>query len=196
MDTVEVITLITYIFFVVLLLPTFVERSLEILMAMYKYLELRWQWAEWWNRLAERYARRFNRLYGLQGEGAGKWKAFLDGLFWRIVSESPTPGGPRVLSARLLRLHYLRIVNRFVAFGLSLILVLALKVDLIEYLMQLLREAYPQLRLLASIIESKTIHYLLTALAISIGTEPLHQFLVRVEELEKRRRAKAAGGQS
>ncbi|NOX36700.1 MAG: hypothetical protein GXO78_04105 [Calditrichaeota bacterium] len=196
MDTVEVITLITYIFFVVLVLATFVERALEIAMAGFKYLEFRLGWAEVWNRLAVRYARRLDRLYGLQGSQGQAWQRFLDRLFWRLVSESPVPGGRRILSARLIRLNYLRVITRLVAFGLSLILVLALKIDLIEYIIQLLSGAYPQVKIISSIIESKAVHYGLTALAISIGTEPLHQFLVRIEELEKRRRAKIEGGQS
>lgn len=196
MDTVEVITLITYIFFVVLVLATFVERTLEIAMAAFKYLEFRLDWSEVWNRLAVKYACRLDRLYGLQGRQGQGWQKFLDRLFWRLVSESPVPGGRRILSARLIRLNYLRVITRFIAFGLSLVMVLALKIDLIEYIIQLLSDAYPQVEIITSVIESRAVHYTLTALAISIGTEPLHQFLVRIEELEKRRREKIRRGSS
>ncbi|MFQ5571774.1 MAG: hypothetical protein ACE5G0_18995 [Rhodothermales bacterium] len=194
----EAITMFTYIFFVYLLLALFVERSVEVLMAGFKYLELKLKLRSFWNKKAERLRARFERIYGFQGGRDRRAQKVLDWVYWQMVTEKTQEGGARVVSADLLRLYNLRIGTRVLAFLIALVLVIVLwdrsHLNLIQLLAEFYDVALPGgIALVEEVLERDVLSKLVAAVAITIGTEPLHNLIARIEKLEKKKTAKQGG---
>jgi len=202
---VEVITTITYLFFVYLILALLVERVVEVLVAFFNYLEFKFKWYEFWNRKAEAYRARYDRLYGYHGPGGERMKKLLSWLLWKSIAERPYEGGKEAVSANLIRLNYLRLSTRITAFLLSAGLVLwqheqldiAIIVDAVKVsLPEALRSVFVSVTKV--ITESPFFKGVLTAAAITIGSEPLHELISRIEKVLKSKSqsasAKAEGG--
>jgi len=190
MNSVEVVSAVTYIFFVALVLALFVERLMEILVAAFKYLEWRFKWEAFWNRLAEALAVRLEGIIRYQQTVAPWMAALVQQIFRRFLAEPAYPGEPWKIDAAQVRKYGIRAVVRMAAFAVSLILVLALKLDLVALVVHVLKLLYPIAGYLDFLTSSQAIHYLLTAAVISIGTEPLHTLIVRFERLNERARQK------
>ena len=187
MDNIEVISLSTYIFMVYLLLALFVERSLEIGVAVFQYAEWRWRWFEFWNRKAAQLQQRFEHYQKVAAAGGPSVQQLLNDVLAKWVTEPAYPGGPAVVSAALVRLNGLRIGTRVVGFLLALLLVWTQHVDFIQILYRIFEEALPQQKILVLFIESSAFRLGITAAAISIGAEPLHQMISKVESFVARK---------
>lgn len=197
---VEVVTRITYIFFLYLLLALFVERGVEILMAVFKYTELKRKWRSAWNKKAEKVRVRLERVYGFQGEGTERAKGILDWVYWQVLTEKPHPGGRRIVSADLIRLYYLRVGSRVAGFLLSLLLVFVIweqrnDFNLIQQVAEFYDLTFPGASFVSVIAEQKALSQFISAVAISIGTEPLHNLIARIEKLDKKEKATSGGAQ-
>ncbi len=183
MDNVEVITRMTYVFFVYLVLSLLVERTIEVLVAVYNYSEFKAGKFKRWNRKAETYRGRFDRLYGFQGQGALTLRRRLSWVLWKSLTVAPYEGGKETVSADLIRLNFLRVSARVIAFLIALWLTLDLKLDLVV----VLEKAIPEAWLPTFIRKYELVRQLLTAAAISIGSEPLHQIIRNLERrIEKK----------
>ncbi|HKJ67449.1 MAG TPA: hypothetical protein VKA68_05795 [bacterium] len=182
---IDVITLATYIFFVYLLLGTIVERLSEVVVAVYKYLELKLGWRDHWNKKAQQYQRRLDNLYRLQAEGTGKSLQTFSWLLWNVVTEPQYPGGRERVSARLIRQNAIQIGTRILAVVAALILIFALQVDIFSMIVQSL----PGVELGNIFVAQPWLGKVLSAVAISIGTEPLHHVITRVERWSEKRAA-------
>jgi hypothetical protein len=192
MDNVEVITIVTYLFFIYLVLALLIERILEVLLAVYNYFEIKRNWFRLWDQLAEKYQSRFERLYGYQGEGDEKKKKVLDWVLWKAITEPSYTGGKPVISANLIRLNYIRIATRVLALIMALVLVISQKLDLVATVERIV----PETEMAAFITHSNFVRVLFTAIAISIGSEPLHQLISRIEKVAERKTVSSTGGQS
>lgn len=182
-NNIEVITLATYIFFIYLVMAILVERVLEFLMSVYNYYEFKFAWYDkFWNAKARALQQRFDRLYNFQGASPGRTEQIFNWVLWKVISDRPYEGGREVVSADLVKLNYVRIITRVFAFFLSFVLVLILKLDMID----IIYNAIPEAKILSFVTDVKIIRYILSAAAISIGTEPLHHFISRIEKIEKR----------
>lgn len=190
-ETTEVVTRVSYILFTYLVLALLVERIVEILVAVYNYIELKRRWHKYWNQIADRMRHRYNRLYGYASDKQGKIRAILDGLLWNVISDEPYKGGKKIISAKLIRLNYVRLGTRIIAFVIAAVLVLILHLDFIEVISALFPDDFWLIGFLDS---SKFIRFLLTTAAISIGSEPLHKVISGIEKFADKKR-KAAGGQ-
>lgn len=186
----DVITNITYVFFVYLVLAIIVERFVEMLVAVFNYVEMKRAWQDFWNRKARAYQKRFDLLYGAQDEDAGRIKKLFSWLLWKVISEPPYEGGKEVISANLIRLNYFRVATRLAAFVISCFLVVAVDLDFIEIIERII----PKAKLLAVITGQEWVRFVITAAAISIGSEPLHQLIRRVEKYGASKTAATAGG--
>ena len=188
-DNIEAITTVTYVFFIYLLLALLVERSVEILVAVYKYVELKRDWFRFFERKAARYRQRFERLYGFQGEQASRARSVLNRVYWRVLIEPATPGSRPVVSAVLVRLSYLRLGTRLVSILLALLLVLVLlnfaEFNLLDLIAQFYAQNFQGAALLRKITSSPALSVLISAIFISLGVEPLHKLIARVEDLGK-----------
>lgn len=188
--TLEVIKITTYILFVYLLLSIIVERVIEILVAIYNYLEFQFKWDGFWNAKAEKYRRQFERLYGFQGKSSGNVSKLFNWILWKTITEKPYEGGKDVISAGMIRLNYIRFVCRVLAFGLSLIFVLWQHLDFVA----LVETMIPDVKRLTFITQFGWVRVLISAGILAIGTEPLHQLINKLETLEKKRKKPATGG--
>lgn len=190
-DNVEFVTFVTYVFFTYLILALLVERIVEVLVAIFNYVELHRRWDAYWNRTAERLSNRYTRLYGYAQDERGKIRSVLDALLWNVISEEPYRGGKKIISANLIRLNYLRLGTRVIAFLIAAVIVLSLRLDFVEVLSLIFQE-YP---FFTGLLESSSIvRFILTIAAISIGSEPLHQVIRGVEKFAEKKR-NAPGGQ-
>lgn len=191
----EVITNITYLFFVYLIMALFVERLIEVAVSAFNYFDQKFRGHTFWNRKAEQYRERFDRLYGFHAGRAPHVERLLNWLLWKVLSEKPYPGGKEIVSADLIRMNYVRVGARILAFlvsvGFAWWAKVALDIDLVTVVEKLL----PDVRFVDVLARSKFLQILITAAAISVGTEPLHEAISRIEELSKsrNRRTRPAG---
>ena len=190
MDNVDVITNVTYLFFVYLILAIIVERVVEILVSIFNYSEMRGKWYGFWNRRALAYQKRFELLYGYQDESADRVKKLFSWLLWKVIAEKPHEGGKEVISANLIRLNYMRVATRVAAFVISCIMVAVVGLDFIEIIQRMI----PKFKLLEMIAGWPFFRFIVTAALISIGSEPLHQVIRRVEKYAATKTATTAGG--
>ncbi len=182
---IEAITLITYVLFTYLILALLVERIVEILVAVFNYVELHRGWDEYWNQTAEKLSRRYTRLYGYAGDERGTVRSVLDGLLWNIITEESNKGGRRIISTHMIRLNYLRLGTRIVAFLIAAVLVLSLQLDFVKVISAMFSGAYQPVVLLRL---SPVVSFILTTAALSIGAEPLHHVIRGIEKFAEKKR--------
>ncbi|MFQ5602814.1 MAG: hypothetical protein ACE5HS_06055 [bacterium] len=190
MNKVEVISMMTFIFFIYFILAIFIERVIEILVTFFKYFEFKWNKYEVWNRKARKYQQKFERLYGMQADPADSKANLFSWIKWKVLTEKPYPGGKEIISAELIRMNFIRMASRIVAFLLALGFVVILNLDIIAIVENLL----PDVKILRAVTNIEMIRILLTAALISIGSEPLHEVISYIEKIEKRKKARAKGG--
>jgi hypothetical protein len=190
-DNVEVITTLTYIYFIFLLIALIIERILEVLMAIFNYFEIKTNLQEMWNLKARKYQSRYERLYGYQGVYSEKKKVF-DTILWKVISEPAHPGGKPIISANLIRLNYVRVTTRLLSLYLAFILVYSQGLDLF----QVLETIIPETAQAKALTQYPGLRYFVTALIISIGTDPLHQLISRVEKYAQERNQPTQRGEA
>jgi hypothetical protein len=190
-DNVEVITTLTYIYFVFLLIALIIERILEVLMAIFNYFEIKTNLQELWNWKARKYQRRYERLYGYQGVYSEKKKVF-DTILWKVISEPAYPGGKPIISANLIRLNYVRVATRLLSLYIAFVLVYSQGLDLF----QVLEIIVPETTQAKALTQYQGLRYFVTALIISIGTDPLHQLISRIEKYAQERYQPNQGGEA
>ena len=201
MDTIEVITTTTYIFFVYLLIALFVERSIEVLVAVFDYCECRFHWERFWNWKADHYEERFNRLYAYSGERDQKKKNLFDWILWKEIVDRPYPGGKDIVSADLIRINYMKVASRVVAFAISLAVVLTqwTTVDIAYIAKAALGDARmltAMKEVVNTLLEWKAFRVILTAALLTAGSEPLHELIKKVERhIDSKSKALAGGEQ-
>lgn len=180
MNTVNVITQITYLLFLFLVLAIFVERTVEIFMSIVKYADLKLGWYRFWNKQAEKFRDRLDRLYKMQGSETEDKKLLYRYILWNLVSDEPYKGGKAVVAAKSVRTQYYRYISRIFAFflslGFSIWVYLHLEIDLVQilenvgnYEMSMDHSLWPWFKIL------------ITAGILTAGSEPLHQLIKRVE---------------
>lgn len=181
------ITTITYLFFIYLILALFIERSVEIMVSVLRYADLKLGWYSHWNRLAEASRQRFDRQLLYQGAGGGTEK-LLVWLHWDVVTAKAYEGGKDLISADAIRSKYIRITSRILAFLLAAtfsgLMYLNFKTDLITIFQQV-----SEIELISS---GPYLKVFLTAVLLSAGAEPLHQLIVKVENIGKKKSKKEA----
>ena len=188
------ITAITYVFFIYLVLAIFIERLMEVCVAVFNYVDLKRGWYNVWNRKARSYQKKFDRLYGYQRGKTPQIDKMLNSILWKALSEKPYPGGKEIISAALIRLEYLRIGSRVFAFLVALVFTIIVKATLGFDLVVTVSELIKGSKVLDLLAQREAICILLTAVAISLGSEPLHQMISRFEKMSERRRPAAQGG--
>ncbi|MDZ7740373.1 MAG: hypothetical protein U5Q03_01075 [Bacteroidota bacterium] len=183
--SVAVITKITYLLFLFLILAIFIERSTEIFMSVLKYIDLKRGWYRFWNRQAQKFKTRLDRLYGFQGGDTEDKKLLYRWILWKIVSEKPYTGGKDIVAARSVRTQYYRISGRLFALILSLIfsvwVYLVLEIDLVSILNKVSG---------TTIVGNfpAWIKIILTAAILTAGSEPMHQLIVKAEKIGKNKK--------
>lgn len=185
MDTVNVITVFTYLLFLFLIVAIFVERTVEIFVSVIKYVDLKLGWYRKWNRRAEQLRSRLDRLYGFQGSNAGDKKKLFNWILWKVVTEKSTPGGRDIIAAKSIRTRFYRTASRIFSFLFSLIFSIGiyrlLDVDLVTILIDVSGYSLSLFDNPSAWITALKI--VVTAALLSAGSEPLHHLITKVEKI-------------
>ncbi len=174
----QVVTFITYVFFMYLILAIAIERTIEILISVYNYTEFKHGWERWWNGIAEKLRKRYDRMSAYRSADSPGKNNLINRLLWKVITEKPYEGGKEVISADLIRLQYIRVGARVAAIALAAVLVAALQLDFIA----VVELAMPDAAKLAPVTDYASVRFILTAVALSIGSEPLHQIISKIEK--------------
>ena len=190
-QTVSVITRLTYLLLLFLILGIFIERAVEIFMSALKYADLKLKRYKKWNNRATKFQERYEKLMQSQGSNTLDKKLLFKWILWRFVSEESYTGGKVIIAAKSIRTHYFRIYSRLFAFVLalvfSLIVYLGMDLDLVSLL-----ENVGNVTLIKGDKELAGVKILLTAIILSAGSEPLHQVIKRAERIGKTRKSQAS----
>ncbi|MBI5216279.1 MAG: hypothetical protein HY960_11050 [Ignavibacteriae bacterium] len=204
MEYTDVVTTVTYLAFLYLIISIFIERIIEVLISFISFIELQSKgFQKFWNDLAESYRIRLDALYGLHGVNE-KSKQILDWLLWKVVVEKSNPGGRDCISAEMIRFNYVRICSRIAALLISFLLVTSLwrYLDFLRFFYQFTQSTqFPNgsadifSRMLKNLIEHEWVRIALTSIALSIGVEPLHDIISRIEKSVTNKLEPVKGGQ-
>ena len=180
--TVAVITRYTYLLFLCLLLAIFVERTTEIFMSILKYIDMKKGWYKFWNKQAEKFKLRLDRLYGFQGSDTEDKKLLFRWILWSLVSEKPYAGGKEIIAAKSIRSHYYNIISKVFAFTLSLFFAIwvfkYLDLDLMDVLNKVGGTQIGKNL-------NNWVKIIITAIILTAGSEPMHQLIRRFEKVGK-----------
>ena len=191
-DLVTVITGVTYAFFLYLLVAITVERTIEILMAIFKYIEHRLKWYRFWNTRARIIQGRLDRIYAFNEIHPNAPDRVLSRLLWKVMV--PTAAGRSdVIAADLIRDKSLRIGSAVLSLVLSLTLVYGLQLDPKPILSNIVQNA-KDLAFFSKAFEWDNFRMALLAVAISSGTDPLHHLITSIEKYAVKKDADQKGG--
>lgn len=212
-NTSGAISRFTYLLFLYLIVALFIERLMEVLISMVKYIDWKYDWYRHWNRQAYKVRDRLDRLYSLQGERAHEKKKMLDWILWRFVTEPNRPGKQRIISAESIRFNAYRLGSRITAFAISLGFATWLYYNLAvdcrtfncnDLNVTTLADGRDVLRVdlvaLFNIVGNLNVsnnqpwlNILVTAALLAAGSEPLHQAIRGIEKIGKSRRKQQHG---
>lgn len=183
-STLEVISLITYLFFIYLILAIFIERTVEIFMSILYYIDLKVKGFKFWNKLAEKYKVKLDNLYDFQGNKLNANEKMFNWILWEIVTEKNQIGSKNTISAKAIRTKYFRMTGRIFAFCLSLAFAITIKIKLGTDLISL----FEKVSSIDLLLKQSEVRVFLTAVALSIGSEPLHSLIVKFENIGKQKK--------
>lgn len=186
----ETILTLTYLYLLVLLLALLIERTMEVLMALWEFLELKFEGHRIWNRraarLKDRFAGKVNDQLGDTGvmamEIGQRTKQYTN-----VVGEV-APGTTVVFSAASVRRVFVRTVAFIITTMLGVLLCNWAGINLIA----LVREAIAPTPLPMLEIVGPQMQRIISGLVVGLGAEPVHRMIKRLEAtqawLEQRRR--------
>ncbi|MEM9339250.1 MAG: hypothetical protein AAGA66_11015 [Bacteroidota bacterium] len=180
-STIDVVSMITYLLFIYLILAIFIERCVELFIGVLNYVDQKMGWYGYWNKKAEKNQKRLDELYKYQGEKTQSTDKMFTWILWEMVTEKLYTGGKDIISAFDIRFKFFRNVSRVFAFIVALFFSYfiqnELQVDLIT-----LFENISGARMVSIGVNMKVI---LTAVLLSVGSEPLHEIITKVETIGK-----------
>lgn len=163
------------------------ERLIEILKAVYNYLDVVCGWQDYWNRSAVRLARE------LEKSRSQHWQEKLGGALEDYLSDA-VPGyeGVNAVAAEKVRTLTLQIVIRSLAMLLGIALAFTLNINLFD----VLQSMNEMTAALDGVVNRSNVYFnservpgwlgtLLTGLIMGLGSDPLHQVIGRLERARK-----------
>jgi len=190
METVDVITKATYIFFIYLLMAVFVERAVEIFVSIFNYCDLKWKRYRVWNNRAEKYRDKLDRLYNF--DSSTKVNKMFNWLLWGVVTEPAYTGGKMIISAQTIRTKSLQIYCRVCSNVISLVLVLVLYYGFDITMI----DAISRVTIDSDSISTATVAFfqrnvllgvIISAVLVAVGVEPLHNIIGKIEKVGKKK---------
>lgn len=191
-EKISVVTQVTFMFFQYLIAAILVERTIEILVAVYKYVEMRRQGYAFWNRKAADYRGRFERLFGYNEVHPSEPDRHLSWLLWKTMVPTPT-GVKDVIAADMIRTNYMRVATRTIALLFSVVLVYASGLDPKVILVNIIGNI-KEIGFFSPATEWFHVRCLLLAVLISAGSEPLHQAIGAIEKYAQSNGTTKKGG--
>ncbi len=176
----ETILTLTYLYLLVLLLSLLIERVMEVLVAIWEFIELKLQWHRVWNRRANR----------LKNTFAGKVLAKLESRQILNLEIDPRtrqytevdrviqPGSTVVFSAEAVRHVVVRTAAFIITTTLGVILCNWADINLVTLVKDSIEPAtIPMLDIVGTRIQ-----LIVSGLIIGLGAEPVHRMIKRLED--------------
>lgn len=190
METVDVITKATYIFFIYLLMAVFVERAVEIFVSIFNYCDLKWKRYRVWNNRAEKYRDKLDRLYNF--DSSTKVNKMFNWLLWGVVTEPAYTGGKMIISAQTIRTKSLQIYCRVCSNVISLVLVLVLyygfDITMIDAISRVMNDPDSFSTATVSFFQRNVLlGVVISAALVAAGVEPLHNIIGKIEKAGKKK---------
>ncbi|MBC3767514.1 hypothetical protein [Neptunicella marina] len=165
-----------------------VERILEILMCLYRLLEVKYGWYNLWNQSAQKLQTSMHH-YQLNQSAASdnqieqlRTKALTKLLQrFRPVQAADTDG--LSISAERVRHFTIRLINKINGMLLGIALAFAADIDIICAIKQ-----YTDLSINNGYL-NHVLHLILTGIAMGLGSAPLHKIIIALEKSKKLRKA-------
>ena len=190
-QTISVITKITYLLFLFLILAIFVERAVEVVMSIIKYVDYKARGYRTWNRKAVNFNDRLGRLNRLQGKNTNDKKRLFSWILWNIITERPYKGGRDIIAAKSVRTRYFRLMGRafgfLIALGFSIWFYKVFEVDLVMLLKQV-----GDIKIQLGIEAMPAIKIVITAAILAAGSEPLHRLIKKFEQIGQTKKTEAS----
>lgn len=188
----EALLKVTVLFTLVLALSLVIERFIEILKAVYDLLDSRLNWHTFWTRQTIRLRDRLEKRMRIFEYVDPKMAASALYRFRDMIlnEQGGYAGAVPILSGDLVRAFYIKVVFKCVAIGLGIGLALWLKIDL----MGIWQNASTEPGKLRIFIESPTIRFILSGMAVGLGSTPVHKIITMIERRQKKQQQK--GGQT
>lgn len=190
METVDVITKATYIFFIYLLMAVFVERAVEIFVSIFNYCDLKWKRYRVWNNRAEKYRDKLDRLYNF--DSSTKVNKMFNWLLWGVVTEPAYTGGKMIISAQTIRTKslqvYCRICSSIIALILALVLYYGFEITMIDAVSRVLNNSDSiSTATVAFFQRNALLGVVISAALVATGVEPLHNIIGKIEKVGKKK---------
>ena len=172
---------LTFLLFLYLILALFVERFLEVCVSSFNYLDLKFGWHKMWNGLA----RRIQRQYSSQIAGNPSKQKIIAWLFWKIMAHPDRYNGREIISSALIKVYAIRAGTRILGFLISLSLILFIHFGLGIDLLDIVEEITTADLFVDAVSNNTFLQIVLSAAAVSIGSEPLHLLISRIGKPER-----------
>lgn len=175
----ETILTLTYLYLLVLLLALLIERTMEVLMSLWEFLELKFEWHTIWNRRAARLKDSFAGKV-IEQLGTKRVVALEIGRRTKQYTNhvrEVTPGNTVVFSAESVRRVFVRTVAFVITSVLGILLCNWAGINLIA----LVREALAPTTIPMLEIVGPRIQLVISGLVVGLGAEPVHRMIKRLE---------------
>ncbi len=180
----ESITLVTYVFFIFLILAIVTERMVEILISFFKYLEYKTHFYPYWNKRAIALSKKLSTLssFQLEGDSSGKIAQL---FFWQFLKSTVSSDSAKnfKISTQLVRMRSIQFISRVLTIAIGILLSYAFyrsnqSVDLITVINE--RLTFIPL----ATLEKMSVNYkiLISGLIIGTGVEPIHKMISNFEK--------------
>lgn len=175
-----------------------IERLVELIKAVYDYLEVTTGWSDHWNRAAQRL------VHELEQQSDSRLRNELGKAIEDYLSDDVAGvDGLQAVSADKVRKLTLQVIVRILAMLMGITVALLLDINLFDLLQQL-NQAVARLNgetrdvsvYFASNHVPDWLGVTLSGLAMGLGSDPLHQLISRMEKARKNRTNKAETGVS
>lgn len=184
--TIDVITKITYIFFIFLLMAVFVERTVEILVSFYNYFEFQFNGHEKWNKRAEKYRSKFDNMFKYSATEPSK-NNILNWMLWGIITEPSYTEGKYIISAQSIKTRFLQVYSKIFANGIALGLILILYYKYETSFVDVVLKVLPKTPTLAFFETHAVVNIIISSVVVASGVAPLHGFINRIEKIGQKK---------
>ncbi|MEZ4702000.1 MAG: hypothetical protein R2834_16830 [Rhodothermales bacterium] len=193
----DILLLLTFLYLMLLLLALLVERIMELLHAVFNYVEWKFHFERIWNRRARRLLTR----YDSKAKSNILSHALIITQLGRMVKqytpseEGVYPGNVIIISGKAVRQVLVSALSRVVATGVAFVLCAASGINLFTVI-DLALGASAQTIPFYRAIDGQTLQLAITAVLIGLGSEPVHHVINNIERrrelnVEKERLNKA-----
>ena len=173
---------VTVLFALALALSFLVERALEVLSALYRLIDSRFDFYHFWNKRAVKLRNRLEKKLRIYEYLEPKKMALILNRFneFLLNSQNGYSGHVPIIAGDMIRALWVKVSLKVLGIILGILLALNLEVDLISFWIE---AAGPEVKWIPQI--SPTLALIFTGVAIGFGSGPVHKIITRIEKRKK-----------